>query len=208
MSPPTAKALGLLACRGCGLVSRPQHTPAARCPRCGSRLHSRQPYSLGRTTALLIAASFLIIPANVLPVMETGSLFGSQQDTIMSGVVYLWNTGSWPLAVLVFFASIVVPLLKLIALGFLVVSVRRRSAAPPLARARLYRLLEFIGRWSMLDIFVVTLLTALVQIRTLAIVTPGPGAVAFGAVVVLTLLAARAFDPRLIWDSATEAPHG
>lgn len=202
MSAPTAKALGLLACRGCGLVSRPPESPAARCPRCGSRLHSRRPYSLGRTTALVIAGYLLIIPANVLPVMETGSLFGSQKDTIMSGVIYLWDTGSWPLAMLVFFASIVVPLVKLVALSFLVISVRRRSQAHLLGRARLYRLLQFIGRWSMLDIYVVTLLTALVRIPTLAIVTPEPGAMAFGAVVVLTMLAAMSFDPRLIWDSA------
>ena len=164
-------------------------------------LHFRKPYSLGRTTALLIAAYILIIPANVLPVMETGSMFGSQKDTIMSGVIYLWESGSWPLAILVFFASIVVPLVKLFALSYLVASVRRRSTAHPLERARLYRFLEFIGRWSMLDIFVVTLLTALVRIKTLAIITPGPGAVAFGAVVVLTMLAAMAFDPRLVWDA-------
>lgn len=137
--------------------------------------------------------------------METGSLFGSQKDTILSGVVYLWVTGSWPLAILVFFASIVVPLVKLMALSFLVVSVRLGSTFHPLERARLYHLLEFIGRWSMLDIYVVTLLTALVRIQTLATVTPGPGAVAFGAVVVLTMLAAMAFDPRLIWDSVLPA---
>lgn len=202
---PTARALGLLACRSCGLVLRPPPASAARCPRCGSFLHSRKPHSLVRTTALLIAAYILIIPANILPVMETGSLFGSQKDTILSGVVYLWVTGSWPLAILVFFASIVVPLVKLMALSFLVVSVRLGSTFHPLERARLYHLLEFIGRWSMLDIYVVTLLTALVRIQTLATVTPGPGAVAFGAVVVLTMLAAMAFDPRLIWDSVLPA---
>jgi paraquat-inducible protein A len=198
----SAASLGLYTCHTCGLVSRPPSpATAALCPRCGARLHLRKPNSIARTWALLIAAYILFIPANVLPVMETGSLFGSQKDTILSGVVYLWVSGSWPLAVLVFFASIVVPLVKLIALTFLVISVQRRSSALPLERARLYRLLEFIGRWSMLDIYVITLLSALVQLQSLATIIPGPGAVAFGAVVVLTMLAAMAFDPRLIWDS-------
>jgi paraquat-inducible protein A len=198
----SAASLGLLSCHTCGLLSRPPAAGAeALCPRCGSHLHLRKPHSIGRTSALLIAAYILFIPANLMPVMETGSMFGSQRDTIMSGVVYLWVTGSWPLAALVFFASIVVPLVKLIALTYLVISVQRHSRKLRAQRGALYRLLEFIGRWSMLDIYVVTLLSALVQIQTLARITPGPGAVAFGAVVVLTMLAAMAFDPRLIWDS-------
>jgi paraquat-inducible protein A len=206
MTPRTphlsAASLGLFACHTCGLLSRPPSAAEeALCPRCGSHLHLRKPHSIGRTWALLIAACILFIPANLLPIMETGSLFGSQKDTIMSGVVYLWVTGSWPLAALVFFASIVVPLMKLIALTYLVVSVQFRSSVLQLERTRLYRLLEFIGRWSMLDVYVVTLLAALVQLQTLATITPGPGAVAFGAVVVLTMLASMAFDPRLIWDT-------
>lgn len=203
----SAASLGLLSCHTCGLVSRPPAPETeAHCPRCGSRLHFRKPYSIARTWALLIAAYILFIPANLMPVMETGSMFGSQRDTILSGVVYLWVTGSWPLAALVFFASIVVPLVKLIALTYLVVSVQRHSRALRAQRGTLYRLLEFIGRWSMLDIYVITLLSALVQIQTLAKITPGPGAVAFGAVVVLTMLAAMAFDPRLIWDSPGAPP--
>ncbi len=200
----SAGSLGLLTCHTCGLLSRPAPagTDETVCPRCGDALHRRKPHSIGRTWALLIAAYILFIPANVLPVMETGSLFGSQRDTIMSGVVYLWETGSWPLAALVFFASIVVPLVKLIALSYLAVSVQRRSPKRQLERAKLYRLLEFIGRWSMLDIYVITLLSALVQLQSLATITAQPGAVAFGAVVVLTMLATMAFDPRLIWDSA------
>lgn len=178
---------------------------AALCPRCGSRLHLRKPHSLSRTWALLIAAYILFIPANALPIMQTGSLFGSQRDTILSGVVYLWHSGSWPLALLVFFASIVVPGVKLLALTYLAVSVWRKSAKNQKARARLYRLLEFIGRWSMLDVYVVTLLSALVQLQSLATIRPEPGAVAFGAVVVLTMLAAMAFDPRLIWDGAEKS---
>lgn len=165
-------------------------------------MHRRKPHSLARTWAYLIAAYILIVPANLLPVMETGSLFGSKKDTILSGVEYLWVTGSWPLAIVVFIASIVVPLAKLLALTYLVLSVQRRSARLTLERTRLYRLLEFIGRWSMLDIYVITLLSGLVQLQSLATVRPEPGAVAFGAVVVLTMLAAMAFDPRLIWDAA------
>jgi len=135
-----------------------------------------------------------------LPVMNTSSLFGSERDTIMSGVVYLWVSGDAPLALLVFFASITVPVLKLLALVVLLVSVQRRSTWQPQQRAKLYRLVEFVGRWSMLDIYVVTLMAALVQLQSLATITAGPGAVAFGAVVVLTMFAALSFDPRLIWD--------
>jgi paraquat-inducible protein A len=143
----------------------------------------------------------LYIPANLLPIMETSSLFGSQADTIMSGVVYLWRSGSWYLALVVFIASILVPMAKLIALILLLVSVQLHSRWQPLQRAKLYRMVELVGRWSMLDVYVVTLLVALVQLDALATIRPGPGALAFGAVVVLTLFAAMSFDPRLIWDS-------
>jgi paraquat-inducible protein A len=201
MSAVTAACLGLLACPICGLVCRrPGGTGAPQCPRCGTRLHSRKPDSLARTQALVVAAAILYIPANLLPVMHTHSLLIAQSDTILSSVIYLWSSGSWPLALLVFFASIVVPLLKLIALTFLTISVQRRWTWRPGQRARLYRLLEFVGRWSMLDIFVVTLLVALVQIQSLAVMSAGPGALFFAAVVVLTMFAAMAFDPRLIWD--------
>jgi paraquat-inducible protein A len=199
----TAAALGLYACHACGLVS--QSTDAARvdvaCPRCGARLHPRKPNSIARTCALLIAAAILYIPANFLPVMETGSLFGAQRDTIMSGVVYLWVSGSWPLAILVFLASIVVPLVKLITLTLLVASVQFRWDWLPRERTRLFRMIEFIGRWSMLDIYVVTILVALVRLQTLATIKAGPGAIAFGAVVVLTMFASMSFDPRLMWDN-------
>ena len=174
------------------------------CSRCGQNLYLRRPDSIGRTWALLMAACILYVPANVLPVMETGSLFGAQTDTIMSGVVYLWTSGSWPLAVVVFFASVTVPILKILALAFLLISVQLRSRWQPRRRTKLYRVVEYVGRWSMLDIYVVTILTALVQIQSLATIRAGPGAVAFGAVVVLTMFAAMAFDPRLIWDSAKE----
>jgi len=175
-------------------------TQRAHCPRCAVTLHVRKPNSLSRTAALLIAAYILYIPANVLPIMTTSTLLTSQDDTIMSGVIYLWTSGSWPLAVLVFFASVTVPLLKLIAMTLLVVTVKMRSMWQPMQRLRLYRLVEFVGRWSMMDIYVVTILVALVQLQSLATIQPGPGAVAFGAVVVLTMSAVMTFDPRAIWD--------
>lgn len=201
----TAAARGLCSCHVCGLVARlsaDARPGGLACPRCATPLHARKPNSIARTWALLLAAFVLFFPANLLPVMETGSLFGAQQDTIMSGVIFLWQSGSWPLAVLVFFASIVVPLTKLAILTLLVASVQFRATWFPHQRTRLYRLIEFIGRWSMLDIYVITVLAALVRLQSLATIKAGPGAVAFGAVVVLTMLASKAFDPRLIWDSA------
>jgi paraquat-inducible protein A len=204
----TAAEAGLLACHACSLVHRP--SGAAHdfvCARCGAALHVRKPDSIGRTWALLIAAYTLIIPANVLPVMQTGSLFGSETDTIMSGVVFLWESGSWPLAAILFFASIAVPGVKLLALSYLLVSVQRRSTWARPQRTRLYRVLELVGRWSMIDIYVAAILTALVQFGGLMTIKAGPGAIAFGAVVVLTMFAAESFDPRLIWD-AGERKHG
>lgn len=197
----TAASQGLLACHACGQLSRlaPAHGES-RCPRCHAALHARKVDSLHRTWALLLAAAILYIPANLLPIMETRSLFGQQEDTIMSGIVYLWLSGSAGLALVVFVASILVPLLKLLALTLLAASVSLAPRWRPHQRARLYRLVEAVGRWSMLDIFVVALLAALVQIQSLASITAGPGAAAFGAVVVLTMLAAMSFDPRLIWD--------
>jgi paraquat-inducible protein A len=204
----TAAEAGLLACHACGLVHRP--SGAAHdlvCARCGAGLHARKPNSVSRTWALLIAAYILIVPANVLPVMQTGSLFGSETDTIMSGVVFLWESGSWPLAAILFFASIAVPGAKLLALSYLLVSVQRRTAWARPQRTRLYRVLEFVGRWSMIDIYVAAILTALVQFGGLMTIKAGPGAIAFGAVVVLTMFAAESFDPRLIWDPV-ERTHG
>ena len=199
--PPTAAAHGLFSCHVCGLVSRAATGGGeSHCPRCSSPLHFRKPNSVSRSWALLIAAFIMYIPANLLPIMKTGSMFGAQDDTIMSGVIYLWHSGSWDLALIVFIASIMVPLLKLLALTLLLVSVQLRSTWLPLQRTKLSRIVELIGRWSMLDIYVVTILAALVQVGSLATITAGPAALAFGAVVVLTMFAAMAFDPRLIWD--------
>jgi paraquat-inducible protein A len=206
-SAPTAARAGLFVCHDCGLLSKPaSHAHEGRCPRCGAHLHFRKPGSIARTWAFVIAAMVLYIPANMLPVMDTSSLFGAQTDTILSGVVYLWTSGSWPLAAIVFIASIAVPMLKIIALVFLVLTAQLRWRWLPERRTRIYRLVELVGRWSMLDIYVITILVALVQFNALATIKAGPGAIAFGAVVVLTMFAAMSFDPRLIWD-AMEPDH-
>ena len=203
----TAAGRGLLACPACELVSRaPTRTSSAvndegiACPRCGADVHLRKPESIRRTWAFVLAASVLYVPANMLPIMDTNSLFDAQRDTILSGVMYLWSTGSWGTALIVFVASIVTPLVKLIALACLTLSVQFRSTWRPLLRTRIYRAVTIVGRWSMLDIFVVTVLVALVQLQSIAVITAGPAAIAFGAVVVLTMFAAYSFDPRLIWD--------
>jgi paraquat-inducible protein A len=204
----TAAEAGLLSCHACHLLNR--RLPGAHaqaCARCGAALHPRKPDSLSRTWAFLIASYVLIVPANLLPVMISGSLFGSEADTIMSGVVYLWTSGSWPLAVILFGASIVIPAAKLLVLTFLVVSVQRGSAWALRQRTQLYRAVELIGRWSMIDVYVAAILTALVHFGSLMTIRAGPGAIAFGAVVVLTMFAAESFDPRLIWDRA-ERRHG
>jgi paraquat-inducible protein A len=201
MTGLTAANRGMLVCHACGLLSRAApHGHQICCSRCGSHLHFRKPDSIARTWALLLTAMICYIPANVLPMMYTSSLFGSESDTIMSGVVYFWKSGEWYLALIIFFASITVPMMKMIALVLLLVTTQRRSRWQLHQRTRLYRLVEFVGRWSMLDIYVVAVMCALVQLKALATIVPGPGAIAFGAVVVLTMFAAMAFDPRLMWD--------
>ncbi len=194
------RTLGLLVCTDCRATVRAVRGPAAGCPRCGAAIHERKPNSLATTTALIVSAAVLYLPANLLPVMHMRTFFGEEDDTIMSGVLALVQDGSWPLAVLVFAASIVVPLLKLLAMGWLLLAVRRRSRGSALQRSRLFRMVEFVGRWSMLDVYAIALLVALVQIRTVATVRAGLGALAFAAVVVLTMLAAQSFDERLLWD--------
>ncbi len=202
---PTATEFGLIPCHACGMVSRPARTAGPEyCPRCHARLHHRKPDSVARCWVFLIAAYILYVPANILPILETSSLTGTRQDTIMSGIVSLWDSGSWGVASIVFIASITVPLFKMIALSLLLNSVRGRSSWGAMQRARLYRLIRLVGRWSMLDIYVVAILTTLVQFRFLATVKVGPAAFPFGAVVVLTMFAATEFDPRLIWESSKQ----
>ena len=176
------------------------------CPRCGTVLHQRKPRSLSRTWALVIAAFIFYIPANVLPITKVISLGHAQSDTIMSGVIYFILTGMWPIALIIFTASIFVPLAKLIILTFLLISVDRKWQWRPRDRTRLYRITEAIGRWSMTDVYVVTILVALVRLGALANVDAEPGAIFFAAVVVTTMFAAMSFDPRLIWD-AMETKH-
>ena len=206
----TAAQAGLLSCLTCGLLSRPaaHDDDANACPRCGRRLHLRKPAAMLKSWIFLVLAIILYLPANLLPIMATESLvMGSHTDTIMSGIVLLWKTGSWPLAIIVFIASIMVPLLKMLALLVILIAVHHGVRVHCHDLAKLYRLLEIVGRWSMLDIFVVAILVTLVQLQFVAAVTPDKGAAAFGAVVVLTMLATMSFDPRLIWDSAGHARH-
>jgi paraquat-inducible protein A len=197
---PTAASLGLTACPHCAAVWKGAQEGEA-CGRCGTRLHTRKPQSLNRTWALLIAACMMYIPANLLPVMITRTLFGAQYDTILSGVIYFWVSGAYGLAAIVFIASFLVPLFKLAVLFLLVVLAQRGSTWRRRERAKLYHIIEVIGRWSMLDVFVVSLLTGLVQIQGFAVITAGVGIAAFGSVVVLTMLASLSFDPKLTWDS-------
>jgi len=192
-------------CHHCGTVWEGAREDD-QCEVCHSPLHVRKIDSLNRTWAFLIAACIMYIPANLMPVMTTTTLLDEQRDTIMSGIIYFWVDGSWELAIVVFIASFLVPLFKLVSLIILTVSARRRSSWQRLQRAKLYRVVETIGRWSMLDVFVVSLLTGLVQIEGFAKITAGIGVAAFGSVVVLTMLASLSFDPRLIWDEADAEP--
>jgi len=200
----TAASFGLVSCHtcqlACQLVSRAQ-AEEGLCPRCGSRVHFRKAGSIGHCWAFLIAAMILYIPANTLPMMLTSSLFGSSDDTIISGVLFLWEDGSWYLALVVFVASILVPMLKLSVLALLAWSTQSRSTWRPLERTKLYRIVERIGRWSMLDVFVDGVMAAAAQLPPFLVIEPGPGLLFFMAVVVLTVLAARSFDTRLIWDA-------
>ena len=200
----TAAQAGLVSCETCSLLSRPVDVAKpGYCPRCGGELAVRHNNSIQYTWALVIAAAICYIPANMLPVLNTNALGKSEPDTIISGVIFLYTSGSWPLALIVLVASVMVPLGKLVALVYLLITVQRRSIRSNRERTRLYRMVEFIGRWSMLDVFVDTFTVALVQLQPLMSVQPGAGVLFFAAVVVLTMLAAESFDPRLIWDSSS-----
>jgi paraquat-inducible protein A len=155
-----------------------------------------------RAWALIATALILYFPANIYPVMKLNFAGAKQGATILEGVKELLFGGMWPLALLVFFASVTVPMLKLGGLGFLLVSVQRHSKWRPRERTKIYRIVDAIGRWSMLDIFVLAILVALVRFGSLATITPGTGAISFAAVVVTTMIAAESFDPRQIWDAA------
>jgi paraquat-inducible protein A len=201
--------VGLVACEGCELVMRARDPIIGTCPRCGESIERRKPRSIMRPLAFLVAAAALYYPANTLPMMITDQFPVHRSDTILSGVAFLWSEGSWLLAVIVFSASIVVPILKLGAMGALLVTSARRSTWHRRGRTKLYRLLEVVGHWSMLDVFVVALLAAVVQLGGFAHVEPGPAVIPYAGVVVLTMLASDSFDPRAIWDhSRPRSVHG
>jgi paraquat-inducible protein A len=213
MTPGAATAMrqGLQSCEVCGLLSHPAPgLEEGRCPRCDEELTYRKPASLQRTWAFLIAAAICYIPANALPVLTTTTATGTESDTILQGVVLLWSPTGWPLSLIVLIASIMIPSAKILSLGYLLISVQSGSVKNNGQRLRLYRMIEFIGRWSMVDVFVDTFTAALIQLQPLMSVEPGPGLFFFAAVVVLTMLAVESFDPRLIWDatSSQEVRHG
>lgn len=203
-----------IGCESCGLVSRNRLASeddsasglaagagdyVQRCPRCAAVLHAIKPYSLQRTWACTLAAAVLYIPANALPVMETRNQFDRAEHTLLGGIHELWVDGSYGLSVIVFIASIAVPVLKIFGMALLAWSVRRPSGWRRYDRARLYRMIEAVGHWSMLDVYVVVILAATIRFGPLASVSPGSGLLSFAAVVVLTMLATYSFDPKLIW---------
>jgi paraquat-inducible protein A len=200
----TGLQLGLQTCEGCGLLSRPKPGGhEGRCPRCGGEVEFRKPDSVQRTWAFLVAASVCYVPANLLPVMTTTTAHGAESDTILQGVVLLWSPTGWPLSLIVLIASVMIPSAKVAALMYLLISVQRGSDLNNAERSRMYRVVDLIGRWSMVDIFVAAFTAALVQLQPLMSVSPGPGVFFFSAVVVLTMLAVESFDPRLIWDPSS-----
>jgi paraquat-inducible protein A len=192
-------------CLDCELVTVVPTTGSdgsRRCPRCGSRLAPRRPGSLAATAAFTLAGYILYLPANVLPVLTITRFGRIEPYTILGGVRDLAAAGLWPLALLVLFASILVPVLKLAGLSWFLIAIRLRSTRLLRERTALYRLIDFIGRWSNIDVFMISIVSALLQFGILTTVDPGPGIASFAAVVVLTMIAARAFDPRLMWDAA------
>jgi paraquat-inducible protein A len=203
----TAAPQALTGCVTCGLLNKLDAQGRGRCRRCHDVLHVRVPHSLQRTSALLAAAALMYLPANLYPIMTTVNLGRAMDNTILGGVFELWRSGSWPIALIIFAASIVVPLTKLIVLAWLCLATQFGTGGHAATRTRLYRVTEFVGRWSMVDVFAVALMVALIRGGTLMAINPGPAALAFCSVVVLTMLAALTFDPRLLWD-ARAAPAG
>ena len=201
-----AHQLGVVGCHTCTLVCEDTTGTGghSRCPRCGTALHRRRPESITRAWALLLAGVICYIPANVLPVMYTSLLGSGSDSTIMSGVIQFWHHGSYGIALVIFIASVFVPCTKFLVLGLLLVTSQRRSSWAMRERARLYRLVELIGYWSMLDVLVVAMVAALVKFQALSDIEPRVGIFFFGMVVILTMLSAMNFDPRLIWDGDNE----
>ena len=193
---------GILVCTECHELNKQEaDVDEQSCTRCGAQVHARRPNSLTRTWALLITAAIIYVPANVLPIMTVSSLGQGEPSTIMSGVIELVQHGMIPIAAVVFIASILVPTFKLVGIALLLFSVQRHQPLSARQRIWMYRFIEFIGRWSMLDIFVIAILVAVVNFGRIASVEANLGAIAFATVVILTMLAAVTFDPRLIWDN-------
>jgi paraquat-inducible protein A len=187
-------------CHSCGRV---EPVDTKHCPRCHAPLHLRKPDSLQRTVALTIGAVILYFPANLLPVLRVEStLSGTRQSTIISGVVQFWQEGDYPVALIIFIASVMIPVLKVLAI--LVLCLGAHFGYRPRVLTQLYRITEYIGRWSMVDVFVVAILVGVVQLGSVIAINAGEGAFAFAGVVVLTMLASHSFDPRLIWDAAAK----
>lgn len=203
---PRARALGVIACHVCTAVCDDVAGPGelASCPRCGHHLHRRRPDSLRRSTAYLIAALILYVPANVYPVMFTTFLGSGFASTILAGIIDFWNSGSYGIALVIFIASIAVPCVKFAIMGLLLATSYRKSAWARRERTRLYRIVERIGYWSFLDVLVVAVVASLVEFGALSTTQPRVGILFFGAVVILTMLSAMSFDARLIWDDVDE----
>jgi len=200
---PKAADRGLAGCHACGRVSP---VSVGRCPRCGSRLHLRKAASVQNTVALMVAAAALYVPSHLLPIMTVVELGDVTHNTIIGGMMRFWNTGAYPIAIVIFAASILIPLLKIVALSWLCAAATGRVHPSPRMLGRIYWCTELLGRWSMVDIFVVGILVSLVQLGNYMTITPGPGALAFAGVVMLTMFAAMSFEPRLLWDRLDELP--
>jgi paraquat-inducible protein A len=209
---PKAALKGLAGCHTCGKVSP---VTLGRCPRCGSHLHLRKPNSIHRTVAFMAAAAALYIPSHILPVMTMVELGTVERHTIIGGMMYFWESGAYPIAIVIFTASILIPFLKIGALAWLCAAATGHTHRKPERLGKLFWFTELLGRWSMIDIFVVGIMVSLVQVGNYMTVTPGPGALAFAGVVILTMFSAMSFEPRLLWDQLdgqsvpeeTDCPH-
>jgi paraquat-inducible protein A len=200
---PKAADYGLAGCHTCGKVSA---VTLGNCPRCGSHLHLRNPGSVQKTLALMGAAAALYIPSHLLPIMTVTELGDVTHNTIIGGMMTFWRSGAYPIAIVIFTASILIPLLKIIALSWLCAAATGKVHPSPTALGKVYWFTELLGRWSMIDIFVVGILVSIVQLGNYMTIVPGPGALAFAGVVMLTMLAAMSFEPRMLWDRLDELP--
>jgi paraquat-inducible protein A len=197
----TALKNGQAVCHTCLALNA---VDTSKCSRCGGSIHARIPDSIQRTLAYLIAAVILYIPANLFPIMTTEQFGQPLDSTIIGGVILLWNMGSYPIALVIFIASVLVPIGKILALATLCWTVTHQHRTSQRQRTSLYRITELIGKWSMVDVFVVAILVALIQITGIIVIRPGGAALAFAVMVILTMLSAINFDPRLIWDRANK----